>query len=103
MMNIPDELDMGKMGMDRTGLKNGITREFHNEVILDAYRSVLGIVTKCERESFPKEFPNGGTNNGTYNAVILERGERSQVVRSYADVTREYGKTPLGQNRLIIS
>ena len=72
-------------------------------MILDAYRSVLGIVTKCERESYPKECPNGGTNNGTYNAVILERGERSQVVRSYADVTREDGKTPLGKNRLIIS
>ena len=55
------------------------------------------------RESFPNECPNGGTHNGTYNAITLERGERSQVVMSYAEVTREYGKTPLGQNRLIIS
>ena len=55
------------------------------------------------RESFSKDYTDGGTHNGTYNAVILERGERSQVVRSYADVTREDGKTPLGQNRLIIS
>ena len=33
----------------------------------------------------------------------LEKGESSQAVRSYADVTREYLKTPLGQNRIIIS
>ena len=25
IMNIPDDLDMGEMGMDGTGLKNGIT------------------------------------------------------------------------------
>ena len=49
------------------------------------------------------ECPNGGTNSGTYDAVILEKGERSQAVRSYADVTREDVKTPLGKNRLIIS
>ena len=47
--------------------------------------------------------PDGGTHNGTYDAVILEKGERSQTVRSYADVTRKDVKTPLGQNRLIIS
>ena len=49
------------------------------------------------------ECPYGGTHDGTYYAVILEKGERSQVVKSYADVTREDVKTPLGENRLIIS
>ena len=49
------------------------------------------------------ECPNGGTQNVTYNAVILEIGERSRVVRIYNDVTREDVKTPLGQNRLIIT
>ena len=38
----------------------------------------------------------------TYDAVKLERGEKSQAVRSYADVTREDVNTPLGKNRLII-
>ena len=47
--------------------------------------------------------PYVGTHNDTYDAVILEKGERSRVVSSYADVTREDVKTPLGQNRLIIS
>ena len=103
MMNIPDELDMGKMGMDRTKLKNRITWKLHNETDPGCLQECVGDCDKVGRESFPKECPNGGTHNGTYNAVILERGERSQVVRSYADVTREYGKTPLGQNRLIIS
>ena len=30
-MNIPDDLDMGNMGMDGTGLKRGITCKLHNE------------------------------------------------------------------------
>ena len=45
----------------------------------------------------------GWTHNGTYDAIILEKGEMSRAVRSYADVTREDVKMPLGQNRLIIS
>ena len=50
-----------------------------------------------------KECPDGGTHNGTYDAVILEKGKRSRAVRSYADVTRGDVETPLGQNRLKIS
>ena len=49
------------------------------------------------------ECHNAGTHKSTYDAVILDKGERSRLVRSYDDVTREYVKTPLGQNRLIIS
>ena len=49
------------------------------------------------------DFLDIGTRNGTYDAVILEKGDRSWAVRSYADVTREDVKTPLGKNRLIIS
>ena len=49
------------------------------------------------------EFPDGGTHNGTYDAVLLEKGKRSRAVMSYADITREDLKTPLGKNRLIIS
>ena len=49
------------------------------------------------------ECPDGGTNNGMYDAVILEKVERSWAIRSYADVTREYVNTPLGKNRHIIS
>ena len=45
---------------------------------------------------------DGGTHNGTYDAVILEKGEMSRVVRSYNDVIREDAKTPLVKNRLII-
>ena len=49
------------------------------------------------------ECPYGGTQNGIYNAVILEKVERLWAVRSYAEVSREDVKTPLGQNILIIS
>ena len=30
-MNIPDDLDMGEMGMDITGLKKGTMCKLHNE------------------------------------------------------------------------
>ena len=46
MMNISDELDMGKMGMDRTGLKMGSRGNCITRLILDAYMSVLVIVIK---------------------------------------------------------
>ena len=55
------------------------------------------------RENGAKECPGVGTHNGTYNVVILEKGERSGAVMSYADVTRGNVDTPLGKNRLIIS
>ena len=48
------------------------------------------------------ECSNIGVRKGTYNAVKLEKGEKSWAVRSYADVTREDVQTPFGQNRLII-
>ena len=31
IMNIPDDLDIGEMGMDGKGLKKGITCKLHNE------------------------------------------------------------------------
>ena len=31
IVNIPDDLDMGEMGMYRTGLKRGITYKLHNK------------------------------------------------------------------------
>ena len=52
------------------------------------------------RENGAKECPNGGTHNGTYDVVILEKVDSSRAVRSYADVTGEDVKTPLGKNRL---
>ena len=55
------------------------------------------------RKNGAKECPDGATHNGTYDAVILEKGERSRAVRSYAEVIREDVKTPLGKNGLIIS
>ena len=54
------------------------------------------------RENGSMECSNIRVRRGTYNTVKLEKGEKSRAVRSYADVTREYVQTPLGQNRLII-
>ena len=44
----------------------------------------VGDCEKLGRENGAKECPNGGTHNGTYNAVILEKGERSRAGTSYA-------------------
>ena len=55
------------------------------------------------RKNGAMDFPDGGTHKGIYDAVILEKRERSRAVRSYAEVTRGDVKTPLGENRLIIS
>ena len=52
MINIPDELDMGKMGMDRTGLKNGITRELHNETDPGCLQECVGDCDKVGKEKF---------------------------------------------------
>ena len=48
------------------------------------------------------ECSNIVVRKGMYDAVKLEKGEKSQAVRSYADVTREDLQTPLGQNRIIL-
>ena len=42
------------------------------------------------------ECSNIGALKGIYNAVKLEKGEKSRAVRIYADVTREDVQTPLG-------
>ena len=48
----------------------------------------VGDCDKVGRGNGAKECPDGGTHNGMYDAVILEKGEKSRAVRSYADVTR---------------
>ena len=48
IIKIPDDLDMDKMGMDGTGLKMVSPVNYIMILILDAYRSVLGIVANQE-------------------------------------------------------
>ena len=48
------------------------------------------------------ECSNIGSCKGMYDAIKLEKGEKSRAVRSYIDVTREDVQTPLEQNRLIM-
>ena len=43
-MNIPDDLDMGDMGMGGTVLKRGSCVNYIIRLIMDAHRNVLGIV-----------------------------------------------------------
>ena len=62
----------------------------------------VGDCGKAGRENDAMECSNIGARKGTYDAVKLEKREKSRAVRSYADVTREDVQTTLGQNRLII-
>ena len=48
------------------------------------------------------ECSNIGARRGTYDAIKLEKGEKSRTVRIQDGVTREEVQNPLGQNRLII-
>ena len=48
------------------------------------------------------ECSNVGARKGTYNAIILEKGEKPRAVSTYADVTREDLQKPLGGNILTI-
>ena len=48
----------------------------------------VGDCGKVGKKNGAMECLDGGTHNGTYDAVILEKGERSRAVSSYADVTR---------------
>ena len=45
---------------------------------------------------------NIGARKVNYDALKLEKGEKSRAVRSYADITKEDVQMPLGKNRLII-
>ena len=52
MMNIPDELDMGKVGMDRTGLKNWDTWKLHNETDPGCLQECVGDCDKVGKGKF---------------------------------------------------
>ena len=64
---------------------------------------LVGDCGKTGRKNGAMECSNIGVRKGMYNAVKLEKGEKSRAVRSYAGVTREYMQTPLGKNILIIT
>ena len=42
----------------------------------------VGDCGKVGSKNYVMEFPNGGTRNGTYDAVILDKVERPRAVRS---------------------
>ena len=70
------------MGMYGTGLKRGITCKLHNETDPRFPQKFVVDYEKVVRENCTKECPDGGTHNGTYNAVIFDKVERSRAVRS---------------------
>ena len=102
IMNIPDDLDMGDMGMDGKGLKRGIMCKLHNETEPKCSQECVGGCGKYGRENGAMECSNIEVRRGMYDAVKLDKEEKSWAVRRYADVTIEDVQTPLGKNRLII-
>ena len=63
----------------------------------------VGDCGRTGRKNGSMECSNIGSHKGMYNAIKLEKGEKSWAVRSYADVTREDVQMPLGKNKLIIT
>ena len=102
IMNIPDDLNMGEMGMYRKGIKKGITCKLHNETDPRCPQECVGDCGKTGSKNGATECSNIGVRRGTYDAVKLEKGEKSRAVRSYPDITGEDAQTPLGENRHII-
>ena len=51
IMNIPDDLDMGKMGMDRKGSKKGSKCKLHNETDHGCPQECVGGCGKSLREN----------------------------------------------------
>ena len=49
IMNIPDDVDMGKMGMDGAGFKKGITCKIHNETYPGCPQECVGDFGKSGR------------------------------------------------------
>ena len=89
--------------MDGSDLKRGITCKLHNETDRGCPQECAGDCGKVGRENGAIDCPDGGIHNCTYYTVILDKGDRSQAVRRYADITREDVKTPLGPNRPTVS
>ena len=63
----------------------------------------VGYCGKEGKKNVAMKCSNIGARKGTYDAAILEKGEKPWAVSSYADVNREYLQTPLGLNTLIVS
>ena len=87
-MNIPDDLDMGELGMDGQGLKWGITCKLHNDTDSGCPQECVGGCGKAGRGNGAMECSNIGVRKGTYDAVKLDKEQWSRAVRSYSDVTR---------------
>ena len=94
-MIILDDLDMGKMCIYRKFFKKRMTCKIHNVTNPGFPQECVGDCGKTGRENGATECSNIGGRKGTYDAVILEKGESSRAVRRYADVTREDVQTPL--------
>ena len=69
IMNVPDDLYMGAMGMNRKGLKKGITCKLHNETYPRFPQECVGGCGKTRRKNGAMECSNIGARKGTYDAI----------------------------------
>ena len=79
IMNIPDDFDMGNMGMERKGLKKGITCKLHNKTDPRCPLEFVGGCGNAVRENGAMKCSNIGAHKGTYNPIKLEKGEKLQT------------------------
>ena len=74
------------MGIYGKGLKRGITCKLYNETDHGCPQECVGDYEKAGRKNSAMECSNIRARKGTYDAIILEKGERSRVVRSYDEI-----------------
>ena len=65
-MEIPDDLDMGEMGMDGKVLKKGITCKLHNDTDPRYPQECVGGCGKTERKNGATECLNIGLHGGMF-------------------------------------
>ena len=82
-------LTRDKYFLGRNQNKRNDKREVHISLSTFGFLSAhcVGDCDKVVWGNGAKEYPNGGIHNVTYNAVILDKGERSWAVRSSAGIT----------------
>ena len=64
-MNVPDDLDMGEMGMEGKSLKRGIACKLHNKTDPRCTQDSVGDCGKTGKKNGAMEFSNIGVHKGT--------------------------------------
>ena len=104
-MSISDNLDMGEMRMDRSGMKKGFIYKPHNNTYPGCPQECVGYyesVRERNRAEDGSDSHISKVRTDTCNSMMLRKREISREVRRYAGIARENIGIPLEQYNPII-